>query len=232
MKVNLARTGPARSSHLDMALPDRKRHSDHMKRQLKLLSVCVALAAFLSTAYGGVPGMSVTVFDANEKVVFKQSLNSNASFASGKLPAGRYVVQFNTKSPAAKDNQYLAVVSAGKKRIIATGVPGERFMAGGAAMKIDVGPGLTITGQITKEDPATAQTRGPISRVIDGKRYIWVSAQTGTNLAGRWEDASVAPAHAVVVWSKDELRKRWDRAGEGSMITSEAMENFGTHGSY
>src|SRR2546421_69503 len=112
-----------------------------MKRQLKLLSLCLALAAFLSTAYGGIPSMDVTVFDATEKVVFKQALNQNAAFATGNLRAGKYVVQFNTKSAAVKNNQYLAVISAGKNKLIAAAVPGERFMAGGAAIKIDVGPG-------------------------------------------------------------------------------------------
>lgn len=202
-----------------------------MKRQLltKLQTVCLALPLLLSTAYGGIPLMDVTVFDATEKVVFKQSIKANAAFATGNLPAGKYVVQFNTKNPAMKNNQYLAVVSAGKKKVIAAAVPGESFMAGGAAIKIDVGPGLIITGKVTPE-PAMAQGDGRVFRVIDGKRYLWVSAQTGTNLAGQWVEENLAPHSPITVWTKNELQKRMDRGGEGSMITYEHHHGLFTHG--
>jgi hypothetical protein len=196
-----------------------------MKRQLltKLQTVCLTLPLLLSTAYGGIPSLDVTVFDATEKVVFRQSIKSNAAFATGNLPAGKYVVQFNAKNPAMKNKQYLAVVSAGKKKVIAAAVPGESFMAGGAALKIDVEPGLNITGKVAPE-PAMAQGDGRVFRVIDGKRYLWVSARTGTNIAGQWVEENLAPINAITVWSADELRKRMDRGGEGSML--------GNHRSY
>jgi len=197
-----------------------------MTRQLKLPMFCLALAAFLSTAYGGVPSMNVTVFDAAEKVVFKQAINSSATFATGNLPAGKYVVQFNTRSAAVKGNQYLLVVSAGKKKVIADAVTGETLTRGGAAMKIQVGPGNEISGQVLN-DEAIAQAGGPKYRTIDGKRYVWVGAQTGTHLAGQWEEVSAAPSRSVVVWTRDELQKRMDRGGEGSMITSESNEQYG-----
>jgi hypothetical protein len=187
---------------------------------------CLALAAFLSTAYGGVPSMNVTVFNAAEKVVFKQAINSSATFATGNLPAGKYVVQFNTKSAAVKGNQYLLVVSAGKKKVIADAVTGETLTGGGAAMKIQVSPGNEISGQVLN-DEAIAQAGGPKYRTIDGKRYVWVGAQTGTHLAGQWEEVSAAPSRSVVVWTRDELQKRMDRGGEGSMITSESNEQYG-----
>src|SRR6478609_4900658 len=114
-----------------------------MKRTLliKLPTICLALTTLLSTAHGGVPSMDVTVFDAKEKVVFKQAIN--------------------------------AVVSFGRKKVIAASVPGESFMARGAAVRIDVGPGMKITGQVAKEE-AMSQLDGPMSRVVDGKRYLWV----------------------------------------------------------
>jgi hypothetical protein len=189
-----------------------------MKRQLKLLCACIALAAFLSTAYGGVPSVDVTVFDASEKVVFKRAINANSAFATGNLRSGKYVVQFKSQSAALKNNQYLAVVSSGRKKVIAAAIPGERFMAGGAAMKIDVGADMRITGQLAREEVITNGT-GPISRVVDGKRYVWVRVQTGTHIDGQWVEESLAVARSTTVWTADELRKRMDRAGEGSMIT-------------
>jgi hypothetical protein len=220
MKVNYLRlqTGPARSPQLDMAAGREKRESDTMRKQLTLLSLCFGLAALFSTAHGAIPSMDVTVFDATGKVVFKQAINGRATFATGNLPAGKYVVQFNTRSAAAKGNQYLFVVSAGKKKVIAEGVAGETLTRGGAAMKIQVSPNSEISGQVLN-DEAIAEAGGPKYRTIDGRRYVWVGAQTGTHLAGQWQEVSPGPTRSVVVWTRDELQKRMDRGGEGSMIS-------------
>jgi hypothetical protein len=202
-----------------------------MTRKFKLSSLYLALIAFVGTAYGGIPSMWVTVFDATEKVVFKQALNANATFSTGNLRPGKYIVQFNTKSGAVKGNDYLFVVSAGKKKVIADAVAGETLTRGGAAMKIQVDSGLQISGQVLN-DEAIANAGGPKYRTIDGKRYVWMSPELGTHLQGHWEEASAHPTRNVVVWTRDELQKRMDRGGEGSMIVSESMEHYGlfTHG--
>ena len=204
-----------------------------MTRQLliKLPLVCLALAALLSPAQGGTPFMDVTVFDATQKIVFKQAIQVNATFATGSLRAGKYVVQFNSKSAALRNAQYLAVVSAGKKKVIAAAVPGEKFMAGGAAMKIAVEAGTQITGQVATESVVTGRG-GPTFRVVDGKRYLWVSARTGSNLAGQWVEETLAPARNVTVWSADEFQKKIDRAGEGSMLTNHASYLSSSGGGY
>ena len=172
--------------------------------------------------------MDVTVFDATEKVVFRQSINANATFATGNLRPGKYVVQFNTRSAAAKGNQYLLVVSAGSKKVIADGVAGETLTRGGAAMKIQVGSGLQISGQVLN-DEAIAQAGGPKYRTIDGKRYLWASAETGSNLGPRWEEITSASARNVIAWNRNELQKRMDRGGEGSMITYKDHYGLSTH---
>lgn len=182
------------------------------------LAALALLLALATTAYGGVPLMDVTVFDANSKVAFKGPISANATFATGNLHPGNYVVQFNAKSTAVKNNQYLLVVSAGKKKVIAADVSGEKFMAGGVAMKVEVGPGSKITGQVAIEQ-AVAQGDGPKYRVIDGKRYFWVSAELGSNRGGRWVEESLAPAGNLTAWSKEGIRRFQDSAGEGSMIS-------------
>jgi hypothetical protein len=182
--------------------------------------VLQALAVFLgiaSTAYASVPPMEVTVFDAGGKVAFKGPMSANATFATGNLPPGAYVVQLKTRSAAVKDNQFLFVVSAGKKKVIAAAVPGETFIGGGAAMKVNVGPGLKITGKVAKEE---AGAREGISkyRMIDGTRYFWVIAETGSNLGGHWVAEGLAPAGNLNGATSDDIRRRQDHAGEGSMI--------------
>lgn len=165
--------------------------------------------------------MEVTVFDASGKVAFKGPMSANATFATRNLQSGSYVVQFNARSAAIKDNQYLLVVSAGKKKVIAAAVPGEKFVAGGAAMKIDVGSGLKITGMVANEQIAV-QRDGFQYRVIDGKRYFWVIAETGSNRGGHWVEEGLAPAGNLNGVTSDDIRRRQDHAGEGSMLSYSA----------
>jgi hypothetical protein len=191
----------------------------HLLSRLQIAGSAFAVLFGLATvAYGGVPSMNVTVFDGTGKVAFKGPMSAKATFATRTLDPGDYVVQFNSKSPALKDNQYLLVVSAGKKKVIAAAVRGEKFAGGGAAMKIQVTPGSGITGQILKEE-ATARGDDLTYRVIDGKRFVWVNAQLGSNLGGRWVLESLAPSENVLAWRTEDLQKRQDRGGEGSMIT-------------
>lgn len=175
------------------------------------------LLSFATAAYGGVPSMNVTVFDPLRNVAFKGPIRSDATFATAKLPAGEYVVQFNSKSSPVTGNQYLLVVSAGRKKVIAAAVPGETFAGGGAAMKIQVGPGSKITGQVAN-DRDTVQADGSKYRMIAGKRFVWVTSQVGSNHGGHWAEAGLPPALNITNWRKDDLQKRMDRGGEGSMI--------------
>jgi hypothetical protein len=179
-----------------------------------------AFAVFLgiaSTASASVPAMEVTVFDASGKVAFKGPISANATFVTQNLQPGNYVVQFNARSAATKDNQYLLVVSAGKKKVIAAAVPGEKFIGSGAAMKVTVGPGLKITGQVAKEEARAGGGVSP-SRVIEGKRYFWVIAETGSNRGGHWVEEGMAPAGNLIGATSEDIRRRQDHAGEGSMI--------------
>lgn len=161
--------------------------------------------------------MEVTVFDASSKVAFRGPVSANATFATGNLEPGHYVVQFNTKSTGGNKNHYLLVVSAGKKKVIATDVPGETFTGGGAAMRVQVGPDSNITGQVLNEQ-TTAQGEELKYKMIGDKRYVWVTAELGSNRGAHWEEEGLARGRNVISWSADDLRKRMDRGGEGSML--------------
>lgn len=188
----------------------------HMPDKLVRL-VFAVLLGLASTSYAGAPPMEVTVFDAGRRVAFRGATNANATFATRTLRAGPYIVQFNAKTTDVKGNQYLLVVSAGKKKVIAAAVPGAKLTGGGAAMKVDVGPGLNITGQVA-EDLAFARENGSKYRVIDGKRYVWIANQIGSNLGGHWAEEGLAPSANVIRLSSDNIREMQARAGEGSMI--------------
>src|SRR5436190_23308858 len=121
-----------------------------MKKRISILvvSLFVAVAAVV---HGEAPPLTVTVSDSSGKAAFKGLTNANGSFATPKMKPGNYVVQFNAKNAPAKGSKYAIVVSAGQKKVTANGVAAEKFSAGGVAMKVDVGNGLNITGQVAAE---------------------------------------------------------------------------------
>jgi hypothetical protein len=101
-----------------------------------------------SVANAGVPSINVTVSDPSGKAAFKGSTRNDGGFATAKLQPGNYVVQFLAKNSSMKGGQYSIVVAAGKKKVVASAVAGEKFLGGGVALKVDVGAGLNITGQV------------------------------------------------------------------------------------
>jgi hypothetical protein len=154
-----------------------------MKKMIR--SAALSLFCFaVSMAYGGVPALNVTVSDATGKAAYKGATNSGGTFATAKLTPGKYTVQLNSKSPV-KGNKYAVVVSAGSKKVAASAVPGEKFNGGGVALKVDVGNGLNITGQVAEE-------KGPTTK--DGKKMVWIPPAVGSNMPGRWvpEDSAEA----------------------------------------
>jgi hypothetical protein len=148
-----------------------------MKNLLRIALSCFFFGA--SMAYGGLPAVTVTVSDASGHAAFKGATNSGGTFATKNLKAGNYVVQFNSNDAAVKGRHYALIVSAGKKKVVADGVEGEKFLGGGAAMRLEVGSGLNITGQIS---PAGNFRIDPRTK----KKMIWLPPRIGSNMPGRW----------------------------------------------
>ena len=140
---------------------------------------------FASASFAfALPQLTVTVADSGGKPAYKGVTDGKGTFATGKLKPGQYVVQFNANN--VKGGSYALVVSAGSKKVTAGSVPGEKFARGGVAMKIDVGSGLNITGQVTT---------GLETKVDkDGKEMVWIPKQLGSNLPAHWAPADSAEA--------------------------------------
>jgi len=152
-----------------------------MKTLLRsLLLVLVVFTA--SLAYGAVPPMKVTVFNSSGAVAFQGMTDSSGSFATASLAPGRYIVQFNSKNEALRDNTYALVISAGDKKVVANAVSGKMFAGGGVAMKVNVGSGLNITGNIASATGADGNT----------KIMVWVPAMPGTNMGAHWAEKGSA----------------------------------------
>jgi len=143
-----------------------------------------------SIVYGAVPAVSVTVADSGGKTAYKGATDSKGTFATGKLQPGGYTVQFNSKS-APKGATYALVVSAGQKKVSANSIAAEKLAGAGVAMKIDVGAGLNITGQV-----ADQKSSSPVGK--NGKPMVWIPQRTGSNMAAHWAESDSAEAKEVM----------------------------------
>jgi hypothetical protein len=118
-----------------------------MKNLFPHLGLCLFLAA-ASVVNAAVPSLNVTVSDSAGKAAFKGTTKGDGEFATAKLKPGSYVVQFATTNSSVKGGQYSIVVAAGTKKVVANAVAGEKLLGGGVAMKVEVGAGLNVAGQV------------------------------------------------------------------------------------
>ncbi|HEV2842581.1 MAG TPA: carboxypeptidase-like regulatory domain-containing protein [Chthoniobacterales bacterium] len=173
----------------------------HISRGLFFL-----VALFAATAiYGAVPAINVTVSDAGGKAAFKGTTNANGVFGTSKLTPGNYTVQFASQSADMKGKHFAIVVGAGSKKVSAGAVPGEKFARGGVALKVDVGSGLNITGQVSAEARVNKS----------GKKMVWIPPMVGSNMPGRWveeDSAEAATSKARGNMSKDAVNKMQESA--------------------
>ena len=184
-----------------------------MKNIIRSVFLGLVLTA-TSIGYGAVPSMNVIVSDSTGKAAFKGATDAKGTFATGKLQPGGYVVQFNSKN-APKGAKYAMVVSAGKKKVSANAVDAEKLAAGGVAMKIDVGAGLNITGQVAAEDKSSA----PMGH--NGKPMVWIPKRLGSNIAAHWAESDSAEAKEAMTsgnMSRSDLQNRQSQGVSGNQL--------------
>jgi hypothetical protein len=169
-----------------------------MKKMMRSTLLFLVLTA--GVAYGAVPAVNVTVSDSGGKAAFKGSTNAKGTFATASLKPGNYAVQFSSAS-AMKGTTYTIVVSAGTKKVSAAGVAGEKFAKGGVALKVDVGPGLNISGQVAAEEAGASK---------NGKKMVWIPPQAGSHMPGHWveeDSAEAKTARAAGSMSKQDVNR-------------------------
>jgi hypothetical protein len=161
-----------------------------------------------SMAYGGVPQMSVTVADSSGKMAYKGGTSAKGSFATPKLQPSQYTVQFSSNS-APKGSRYTLVIAAGSKKVAANAIAAEKLAGGGVAMKIDVGAGSNITGQVAAED----KTAAPLG--TNGKPMVWIPKKIGSNIAAHWAESDSAEAKEVQTSSSYSAKNIQDKQAQG-----------------
>ena len=143
-------------------------------------------------------------------MAYRGVTDPSGRFATPKLEPGNYAVQFTSNS-AVKGSRYTLVVAAGKKKVAANAVAAEKLAGGGVAMKIDVGAGLNITGQVAAEDKNSA----PIG--ANGKPMVWIQKRTGSNIGAHWAESDSAEAKEVMASGSLSTKNLQDRENQGIM---------------
>jgi hypothetical protein len=165
----------------------------------------VAVASF---ACGALPQMTVLVSDSNGKAAYKGATDASGTFATATLKPGNYVVQFNARRGAdVKGSNFALVVSAGKKKVTADLVAGEKFAGGGVAMRIELASGLSISGQVA--DAALVRVDE------NGKRLVWIPKKLGSNLPAHWAAENSADAKEAKTQTSYSRQNIQDRQNQG-----------------
>jgi hypothetical protein len=170
------------------------------------IALFVATASF---AYCSLPQMTVVVSDSSGRAAYKGATDANGAFSTASLKPGSYVVQFNSKRSAdVKGKNYALVVSAGHKKVTADSVEGDKFAAGGVAMRIEVGGSLSISGQVV--DAATVKVDK------DGKKMVWIPRKLGSNLPAHWAAEDSPEAKEAMTQSSYSTKNLQDKQNQGS----------------
>jgi hypothetical protein len=189
-----------------LGLQKAARYDECMKTLTRGLVIGLVAAA-ASVAFSAVPPINVTVLDSSGKSAFKGATDGKGTIATGTLKPGEYVVQFNSKS-APKASRYALIASAGKEKVVANGILGDKLSAG-VAVTIRVGPGLNLTAQVTAEDKNSAR----IGK--NGKLMVWIPKQIGSNLAAHWAESDSAEAKLVEGGASYSIRNMQNKNNQG-----------------
>ncbi len=171
-----------------------------IRERLLLPLVCLLVASVARA--GSLPPIEVSVSNSGGKVVFKGTTKADGTFTTGNLAPGNYVVLFVSKNGAAKGGPFAIEASAGKIRMSANSLPGQRFADPGVRMKINVAAASAMTGRIgaagsLKAAPMAKASQAQVNddrptKMINGKRCVWVRPQTSSLEGGHWVEVGSA----------------------------------------
>ncbi len=155
--------------------------------------------------------MNVTARDQGGKVVYRGTTDKAGKFSTPQLAPGKYVFEF-----AGKGNSGFQVALAGPKSAKQT-----KGSGAGLAFNVDVAPAAKVSGQATG---AAGVAQGneklpPNVRIINGKRYVLVSGELGSNMGGKWipeEDAHSSNPNSTRKNASEFLQRNQDMGGQGA----------------
>jgi hypothetical protein len=85
-------------------------------------------------------------------------------------------------------------------------VAGDKFAGGGVAMRIEVGGGANIAGQVASD----LQTM-----MKDGKLMVWIPQRIGSHLPAHWAEADSSDAKIALTSSSLSFKNLQDKQAQG-----------------
>jgi len=183
------------------------------------LIIAAALALSGPLTFGAVPSLKILVADSAGKIAYRGVTDGSGKFATPTLQPGSYAVQF-TSNNVAKGARYTLVVAAGIKKVAANAVAAEKLAGTGVAMKIEVGAGLNITGQVATQDKNGA----PLGK--NGQPMVWIPKPVGTNLAGHWAESDSAEAKEALTSKSLSRKNLQDRMNQGIQPIDPGLKHY------
>ncbi|CAN5716443.1 hypothetical protein BH20VER1_BH20VER1_27340 [soil metagenome] len=195
-------------------------------RMLVLASTAVAFSALGASAAPQMVSFDVTVKQkGSSTAVFKGKTDGRGNFATSELSPGSYTAEFRSKNAAAmKGSKITIAVNSGKGESSQSTAPAEKF-ASGVAMNFEIRRPAKVTGQVGSNAgaEAVASSKGPLVsgsvKVINGKRFVWMPPELGSNMGGKWvpEGSPGAPRANVTKGNREDLRRMQDHGGQGAV---------------
>lgn len=167
---------------------------------------CSLLLLLPASVQASVSGMNVTVSDAAGQLVYRGTTNADGTFSTGRIARGNYVVQLNARGASVARGEYAIVIGAGKHKVVAESVAGEKFVGGGVAMRVRAAGGTRISGQVAQGGADAVR-----ARIVDGRRYVLAYPPVGSNLGPRWIEEGTPSPFNTVRYSYDSVRDLQDR---------------------
>ena len=192
---------------------------------------CLVACAVAFVALGASAAPSTISFDvvvkqkANGARVFQGKTDSRGNFATPPLDAGSYSVEFRSKQAAAMRGRDITIaINSGKGESTQSTAPADKF-ASGVAMNFEIKKPTKLTGQVGADAgaEAVASAKGPVVagsvKIINGKRFVWMPPELGSNMGGKWvpEGSPGAPKANVQRGNRETLQRMQDHSGQGAM---------------
>ena len=191
-----------------------------------LVTCALALVAVGASAAPSTVSFDVIVKQKpNGTSVFQGKTDPRGNFATPPLNAGSYTVEFRSKQAAAMKGKDITIaINSGKGESSQSTAPADKF-ASGVAMNFEVKKPTKLTGQVGADAGAEAvsNAKGPVVagsvKIINGKRFVWMPPELGSNMGGKWvpEGSPGAPKANIQRGNRDSLQRMQDHSGQGSV---------------
>ncbi|HSH40233.1 MAG TPA: carboxypeptidase-like regulatory domain-containing protein [Chthoniobacterales bacterium] len=180
-----------------------------------LRNTFLILSAYVVTtaSAANMSGVDITAKEKRSgKVVYQGKTDAAGKFATSTLEPGKYLIELRSK-----EAQGFQVALGGTKTAKQVNAKD------GLAFDIEIDPASKVSGKVTGTPMSAAQQQATAKnnknvRIINGKRYVWVGGQIGSQMGGKWipeEEAEAMNPNASRRNAGEGLQRMQDLGAQG-----------------